>query len=67
MRSVLLSRGYFAFRSMQQHSGEKLSEFLRCLEYALTKVVQHGRLLAESMDRARVEQLIQGAVDSDMM
>lgn len=58
---------YFAFRSMQQRSGEKLSDFLRRLEYALTKVVQRGGLPADRTDRSRVEQLIRGAVASDMM
>lgn len=31
---------YFAFRLMQQHSGEKLSDFLWRLEHSLNKVVQ---------------------------
>ncbi|KAL0196751.1 hypothetical protein M9458_005291, partial [Cirrhinus mrigala] len=58
---------YFAFRSMQQKSGEKLSDFLRRLEHSLTKVVQRGGILAERVNRMRVEQLIRGAVASDMM
>uniref|UniRef100_A0A1A7ZLV7 Gypsy retrotransposon integrase-like protein 1 n=1 Tax=Nothobranchius furzeri TaxID=105023 RepID=A0A1A7ZLV7_NOTFU len=33
---------YFAFRLMQQQPSEKLSDFLRRLERALTKVVQRG-------------------------
>uniref|UniRef100_A0A8C1NN48 Paraneoplastic antigen Ma1 n=1 Tax=Cyprinus carpio TaxID=7962 RepID=A0A8C1NN48_CYPCA len=58
---------YFAFRSLQQKSGEKLSDFLRHLEHSLTKVVQRGGLPADRANRTRVEQLIRGAVASDMM
>ncbi|XP_035809415.2 uncharacterized protein LOC118471094 [Amphiprion ocellaris] len=58
---------YFSFRLMQQQSGEKLSDFLRRLERSLTKVVQRGGLPASQMDRARVEQLLRGAVTSDLM
>ncbi|XP_054874337.1 paraneoplastic antigen Ma1 homolog [Amphiprion ocellaris] len=35
---------YFAFRMLCQHPAEKLSEFLRCLERVLTKVIQKGGL-----------------------
>lgn len=35
---------YFAFRSMQQKSGERLSDYLRRLEKALSKAVQKGGL-----------------------
>lgn len=58
---------YFAFRLLRQNSGETLSEFLRRMEKSLTKVVQKGGLPAAQADRARVEQLIRGAVESDMM
>ena len=58
---------YFSFRLMQQQSGEKLSDFLRRLERALAKVVQRGGLSAYNMDRARVDQLLKGAVNADLM
>lgn len=58
---------YFSFRLMQQQSGEKLSDFLRRLERALTKVVQRGGLLTDSKDKVRLEQLLRGAVASDLM
>ncbi|XP_028983670.1 uncharacterized protein LOC114842218 [Betta splendens] len=46
---------YFAFRLLQQQPGEKLSDFLRRMERALSKVVQRGGLSHTEMDRARVE------------
>ncbi|XP_053274167.1 uncharacterized protein LOC128436464 [Pleuronectes platessa] len=58
---------YFAFRLMQQQKGEKLSDFLRRLERSLAKVIQRGGLPASCMDRARLEQLLRGAIDSDLM
>ncbi|XP_030630695.1 paraneoplastic antigen Ma1 homolog [Chanos chanos] len=58
---------YFAFRLLRQNPGEALSEFLRRMERSLTKVVQKGGLPPGQVDRARVEQLIRGAVESDMM
>ncbi|XP_032882254.1 paraneoplastic antigen Ma1 homolog [Amblyraja radiata] len=58
---------YFAFRSLHQQSGEKLSDFLRRLECSLIKVVQKGGLLSHRADHARIHQLIRGATDSDMM
>ncbi|XP_013883342.1 paraneoplastic antigen Ma2 homolog, partial [Austrofundulus limnaeus] len=58
---------YFAFRLMQQQPGEKLSDFLRRLERALTKVVQRGGLTNNNKDKARLEQLLRGAVVSDLM
>lgn len=58
---------YFSLRLMQQQPGEKLSDFLRRLERSLTKVVQKGGLPAPQMDRVRVEQLLRGAVTSDLM
>ncbi|XP_041837251.1 uncharacterized protein LOC121637270 [Melanotaenia boesemani] len=59
---------YFAFRSMQQKSGERLSDYLRRLEKALSKAVQKGGLFPTSRDRARVEQLLRGAAsESDIL
>ncbi len=58
---------YFTFRLMQQQKGEKLSDFLRRLERSLAKVIQRGGLPASSMDRARLEQLLRGAIASDLM
>lgn len=58
---------YFAFRLMQQQPGEKLSDFLRRLERSLSKVVQRGGLPSSCKDRARVEQLLRGAISSDLM
>lgn len=58
---------YFAFRLMQQQQGEKLSDFLRQLERSLVKVVQRGGLPQSCQDRTRVEQLLRGAVASDLM
>ncbi|XP_023806199.1 uncharacterized protein LOC111946697 [Oryzias latipes] len=58
---------YFAFRLMQQQPTEKLSDFLRRLERALSKVVQRGGFSADYKDKARLEQLLRGAVASDLM
>lgn len=58
---------YFAFRLMQQQKGEKLSDFLRRLERSLAKVIQRGGLPAGCKDRARLEQLLRGAIASDLM
>lgn len=58
---------YFAFRSLHQQSGEKLSDFLRRLECSLTNVVQKGGLPSHKADRGRIDQLIRGAAQSDMM
>uniref|UniRef100_A0A3B4BYA9 CCHC-type domain-containing protein n=1 Tax=Pygocentrus nattereri TaxID=42514 RepID=A0A3B4BYA9_PYGNA len=58
---------YFAFRLMQQEPGEKISDFLRRLEHSLVKVVQRGGLPASCADKARLEQLLRGAVNSDLM
>lgn len=58
---------YFAFRLLQQQPKEKLSDFLRRLELSLTKVVRRGGLPPDRVNRARVEQLLRGAVHSDMM
>ncbi|XP_060758463.1 paraneoplastic antigen Ma1 homolog [Neoarius graeffei] len=53
---------YIVFRSMQQHSGESLSDFLRRLEHMLTKVVWKGGLHPSRRDQARVEQLLHASV-----
>uniref|UniRef100_A0AAR2KDB2 CCHC-type domain-containing protein n=1 Tax=Pygocentrus nattereri TaxID=42514 RepID=A0AAR2KDB2_PYGNA len=58
---------YIAFRSMRQHFGEKLSDFLRRIERTLTKVVQKGGLLPTQRDGARIEQLLRGATESELM
>lgn len=58
---------YLAFRSLGQQRGEKLSDFLRRLERSLTKVVQRGGLPSHRIDRARIDQLIQGATESEIM
>lgn len=58
---------YFAFRLLQQQPKEKLSDFLRCVQLSLTKVVRRGGLPTGRADHARVEQLLRGAVHSDMM
>ncbi|XP_049329329.1 uncharacterized protein LOC111193656 [Astyanax mexicanus] len=58
---------YFSFRLLQQRSGERLSDFLRRLEKSLTKVVQIGGLPSRDRDRVRVEQLLRGAVASDLL
>lgn len=58
---------YFAFRSLHQQSGEKLSDFLRRLERSLTSVIQKGGLPNHRADHARIDQLIRGAAGSDMM
>ena len=58
---------YFAFRLMKQREGEKLSEFLRRLEHSLLKVVERDGLPNACVDKARVEQLLRGAVSSDIM
>lgn len=55
----------FAFRLLRQCSGESLSAFLRRMEKSLTKVVQKGGLASTNADKARVEQLIRGAVESE--
>lgn len=58
---------YFAFRMLCQHPNEKLSEFLRRIERVLNKVVQKGGLQSSGADKARLDQLIKGAIRSDMM
>ncbi|KAG1952160.1 paraneoplastic antigen Ma1 [Pimephales promelas] len=58
---------YFAFRLLRQNPGEALSDFLKRMEKSLTKVAQKGGLPWKNLDQTRVEQLIRGAVESDLM
>ncbi len=58
---------YFKFRLMRQNPGEALSEFLRRIDKALNKVVERDGLSPRLVDKVCVEQLIRGAVHSDMM
>lgn len=58
---------YLSFRSLYQKPGERLSEFLRRLERLLSKVVQRGGLPVDAIDKVRLEQLIKGATESDLM
>lgn len=58
---------YFAFRSMYQQPGKKVSGFLKRLERSLTQVVHKGGLLPHRVDCSRIDQLIRGATESDMM
>ncbi|KAI7797198.1 hypothetical protein IRJ41_020208, partial [Triplophysa rosa] len=52
---------YFKFQS------EALSEFLRSIDKALNKVVERDGLSSSLIDKVCVEQLIRGAVHSDML
>ncbi|KAK2852183.1 hypothetical protein Q7C36_007384 [Tachysurus vachellii] len=58
---------YFAFRLLRQFPGEALSDFLCRIEKSLSKVVRKGGLTPNMMDRTRLEQLIRGAVEADLM
>ncbi|XP_067450724.1 paraneoplastic antigen Ma2 homolog [Thunnus thynnus] len=58
---------YFSFRALRQSTGERLSDLLRRVEWLLTKVVQRGGLAPSQRDSARVEQLLWGATESDIM
>ncbi|XP_028676175.1 paraneoplastic antigen Ma1 homolog [Erpetoichthys calabaricus] len=58
---------YIAFRMLRQQRGELLSAFLRRLEKLLAKVVRKGGLSADLADKARVEQLLRGATESEIM
>ncbi len=58
---------YFAFRLLQQQPGEKLSDFLRCLEQSLNRVVERDGLPLGCADKARLDQLLCGAIASDLM
>lgn len=58
---------YFKFRLLQQEKHEKLSDFLKRVEQSLTKVVSKAGIPASRVDAARVEQLLRGAIYSDLM
>ncbi|KAK2840903.1 hypothetical protein Q7C36_012482 [Tachysurus vachellii] len=58
---------YFAFCLLHQLTGEALSDFLCRIEKSLSKVVRKGGLTPNMMDRTRLEQLIRGAVEADLM
>ncbi len=58
---------YFAFRLLQQQPGEKLSDFLRRLEQSLNRVVARDGLPLGCADKARLDQLLCGAIASDLM
>lgn len=58
---------YFTFRMQQQQPGEKLSAFLRRLERCLSKVIQRSGLSPTAMDGVRLEQLLRGTVNADLM
>ncbi|KAK7925636.1 hypothetical protein WMY93_007946 [Mugilogobius chulae] len=58
---------YLKFRALHQTQGECLSDFLLRLERTLNKVVQRGGLLVSETNRARIEQLLKGATESDIM
>ncbi|KAL6491410.1 hypothetical protein MHYP_G00017550 [Metynnis hypsauchen] len=58
---------YFAFRLLQQQPTERLSDFLRRLEQSLNRVVQRGGLPSGCTDKVRLDQLLRGAIASDLM
>lgn len=58
---------YFSFRTLRQGAGERLSEFLRRVEQKLTKVVQRGGINPNQRDSARVDQLLRGATESEIL
>ncbi|XP_037553330.1 paraneoplastic antigen Ma1 homolog, partial [Nematolebias whitei] len=58
---------YFKFRLLQQEKDERLSDFLRRVEQSLTLIARKGGMPASRVDAARVEQLLRGAVYSDLM
>uniref|UniRef100_A0A3B5PVA4 Uncharacterized protein n=1 Tax=Xiphophorus maculatus TaxID=8083 RepID=A0A3B5PVA4_XIPMA len=58
---------YFSFRALRQSAGESLSDFLRRVERKLTKVVQRGGITPNLRDSARVEQLLRGATESEIL
>uniref|UniRef100_A0A3Q2ZMW1 Uncharacterized protein n=1 Tax=Kryptolebias marmoratus TaxID=37003 RepID=A0A3Q2ZMW1_KRYMA len=58
---------YFSFRALHQSVGERLSDFLQRVERKLTKVVQRGGITPNLRDSARVEQLLRGATESDIL
>ena len=58
---------YLSFKSLYQKPNERLSEFLRRLEKSLSKVIRRGGLPGNAGNRARLDQLIKGAVESDLL
>ncbi|KAM9440473.1 paraneoplastic antigen Ma1 homolog [Clarias gariepinus] len=58
---------YFSFRLMQQRQRGPLSDFLQRLEQTLAKVIRKGGISAAEANRVRLEQLIRGAVSSNLM
>ncbi|XP_077388164.1 retrovirus-related Pol polyprotein from transposon 412 [Festucalex cinctus] len=58
---------YLTFRALHQSSSECLSDFLLRLERTLNKVVRKGGLPVSDANKARLEQLIKGAVEADIM
>uniref|UniRef100_A0A3B3B7V4 Uncharacterized protein n=1 Tax=Oryzias melastigma TaxID=30732 RepID=A0A3B3B7V4_ORYME len=58
---------YLTFRALHQKSNECLSDFLLRLERTLNKVVQKGGLKVSEVNKARLEQLIKGETESDIL
>lgn len=58
---------YFAFRSMHQQSGEKLSDFLQRLERSIRRVLHREGISPQCTDQVKLEQLIRGSTQSDMI
>uniref|UniRef100_A0A671WK66 Paraneoplastic antigen Ma-like C-terminal domain-containing protein n=1 Tax=Sparus aurata TaxID=8175 RepID=A0A671WK66_SPAAU len=58
---------YLSFKSLYQKPNERLCEFLRRLEKSLSKVIRRGGLPGNAANRARLDHLIKGAVESDLM
>uniref|UniRef100_A0A3P9MNG2 Paraneoplastic antigen Ma1 homolog n=1 Tax=Oryzias latipes TaxID=8090 RepID=A0A3P9MNG2_ORYLA len=58
---------YFTFKALHQKPNECLSDFLLRLERTLNKVVKRGGLNVHEVNKARLEQLIKGATESDIM
>ncbi|XP_058849342.1 paraneoplastic antigen Ma1 homolog isoform X1 [Acipenser ruthenus] len=57
---------YLRFRTTMQKQGEKLSIFLARLEKLLQKVYVKGGIEASALGKARLNQLLKGAIYSDM-
>ncbi|XP_039199633.1 paraneoplastic antigen Ma1 homolog [Crotalus tigris] len=55
----------FRLEHMYQKRGEKLSEYIRCLNRLLYQVVEKGGLDPAGVEQARIEQLSWGALASD--
>ncbi len=58
---------YFAFRILRQDAGEALSDFFMRMEKSLKRVAQKGGLPGHNINKTRIEQLIRGAVESDLL